>query len=553
MPQQLNEFDTDIGAEPVQHDAASEAAHDREGAMAKADLYKLASYSHKLYKQLHDDDQLEGWVQAKITKAADYIASVYHYLEYEMKFNEYGQHLDNADTLSESQKSALKARLTEAKEKMKELKKAQAAKVSSKNVDVKETAEKTSEREIEMKKKGGGTVKVKATQYKGHQSKAADKEAKKEKDLDEAKKKNGDGNLANNYPPFDKVTRGDVIAGATGKDQKGGKAVKEGKAKKCDECGKSMKLCECDPTMTYEGKVEDHHKDLVHAAAIVAGLKRRKADGKKAGTPAKADMPADIGTEVEDESMMSMPSQQPRQVHPKVKAKLEKYGKETEAMAAAVKRIHGGKDSEFQEGTKKPMSRAAKGYEKFGPEGMKKLAQAGKDGASEKELDAIRDKYNKYDESAPSAGLSKEKKSAVVKKAKAGGDIGKPGKGFDKLAKKAGGGEKGEKIAAAAMWKNIKETVAYIEEKKGIVKKDKVAKGDKLADEGNEFSGELAKAKAQHKDSFSVDGKTYPVKESSELTRMQESIARLNRSEKPALVENREVDQIRALTKILNG
>ena len=33
--------------------------------------------------------------------------------------------------------------------------------------------------------------------------------------------------------------------------------------------------------------------------------------------------------------------------------------------------------------------------------------------------------------------------------------------------------------------------------------------------EGNEFSGELAKAKMQHKDSFNVDGKTYPVKEAS--------------------------------------
>jgi len=35
--------------------------------------------------------------------------------------------------------------------------------------------------------------------------------------------KKGDGNLANNYPPYDKVTRGDVIAGATNKDQMGGK------------------------------------------------------------------------------------------------------------------------------------------------------------------------------------------------------------------------------------------------------------------------------------------------------------------------------------------
>lgn len=32
-----------------------------------------------------------------------------------------------------------------------------------------------------------------------------------------------DGNLANNYPPYDKVTRGDVIAGRLGKDQMGGK------------------------------------------------------------------------------------------------------------------------------------------------------------------------------------------------------------------------------------------------------------------------------------------------------------------------------------------
>lgn len=43
-----------------------------------------------------------------------------------------------------------------------------------------------------------------------------------------------------------------------------------------------------------------------------------------------------------------------------------------------------------------------------------------------------------------------------MKKAKAGEDIGKKGKGFEKVAQAAGGGEKGQKIAAAAMWKNIK-------------------------------------------------------------------------------------------------
>ena len=61
-----------------------------------------------------------------------------------------------------------------------------------------------------------------------------------------------------------------------------------------------------------------------------------------------------------------------------------------------------------------------------------------------------------FEKKKPSAGLSKEKKSAVVKKAQAGKDIGKKGKGFEKVAQAAGGGEKGQKIAAAAMWKNIK-------------------------------------------------------------------------------------------------
>lgn len=59
-------------------------------------------------------------------------------------------------------------------------------------------------------------------------------------------------------------------------------------------------------------------------------------------------------------------------------------------------------------------------------------------------------------EEKPSKGLSAAKKSATVKKAKAGGDIGKKGKEFDDVAQAAGGGKKGKKIAAAAMWKNIK-------------------------------------------------------------------------------------------------
>jgi hypothetical protein len=58
----------------------------------------------------------------------------------------------------------------------------------------------------------------------------------------------------------------------------------------------------------------------------------------------------------------------------------------------------------------------------------------------------------------PSAGLTKKQKSAISKKAKAGKDIGKKGKGFEKIAKAAaekyGSKERGQKVAAAAMWKS---------------------------------------------------------------------------------------------------
>ena len=60
----------------------------------------------------------------------------------------------------------------------------------------------------------------------------------------------------------------------------------------------------------------------------------------------------------------------------------------------------------------------------------------------------------------PSTGLTKKEKSKTVKKAKAGKDIGKKGKGFEEVSKKAakeyGSKEAGERVAAAAMWKNIK-------------------------------------------------------------------------------------------------
>ena len=55
---------------------------DDDGWMAKSELYKLAKYAISLHGMIQDNDNLEPWVQSKITKAADYISSVKHYMEY---------------------------------------------------------------------------------------------------------------------------------------------------------------------------------------------------------------------------------------------------------------------------------------------------------------------------------------------------------------------------------------------------------------------------------------------------------------------------------------
>ena len=69
-------------------DLEKQRPDDHEAKMAKAELYKLAQYSAKLFSLIDENDELQGWVQSKITKASDYISSVYHYMEYEQMARE---------------------------------------------------------------------------------------------------------------------------------------------------------------------------------------------------------------------------------------------------------------------------------------------------------------------------------------------------------------------------------------------------------------------------------------------------------------------------------
>lgn len=83
-------------------DSEQPKVDDHEAKMARADLYKLNEYSAKLFKMIEEDDELDGWVQAKITKASDYLSSVYHYLKYERMSELQNSSDDQVESIDES-------------------------------------------------------------------------------------------------------------------------------------------------------------------------------------------------------------------------------------------------------------------------------------------------------------------------------------------------------------------------------------------------------------------------------------------------------------------
>ena len=552
----------EMGAEPnSQPLGSSNGEVDREGAMAKADLYKLANYSHKLFKQIHDDDQMEAWVQAKITKAADYIASVYHYLEYEMKFSEYGHHLDNSDTLSEGQKMRIKEMLAEAKDKMKDLKKSQAEKVKEKKMD--EGILSGGDRPCT---ECGGTgmvyeepkpipahVKGKVAKY--NTMVKATKAAHKRMDA------NGDGVPDEEVVDeefTDKSKVGDTFKTRTGvatktdtgmkhnntsyhddgeAEEKSGKGVKshakaQSAAEKKDRAPAQKQSPKSAKTWGMKDGSKFDNRDKPKDESVAEG--KKKGDGNLANNAKPYDKVTrgDViaGRLGKDEKGGKAVKEAAKPSAGLSKAE-KSVVKEDARRVAMLTNLVAAYEAEYKTATGSNKTNLARTIMIF-----RQQLEA----ETEAERRAQDAQQRQVQEGKPSAGLSKAKKSATVKDAKAGKDIGKPGKSFDKVAKSAGGGEKGEKIAAAAMWKNIKETTAYIAEKAKATKPDFLD-----MDKDGDKKEPMKKAVA--------DKKKETVKESTDFSRMQEQLSRLNRSEKPTLVENREVDQIRALTQRLLG
>jgi len=491
MPPELDAMTPDMPPEPTgQTIGLHDGETDHEGEMAKADLYKLATYSFKLFKKIQDDDQLESWVQAKITKAADYIASVYHYLEYEMEFSEYGKKLENSDVYSESEKAEMLNKLTEARTKLAQLKIAQADKI-----------------------KENTTMKM--------------RDLINEAALSAKQKK-----IAGMEEPKDKIDAKDLA------DLRAKKKVKEGvlsgRHVECSECGGTGIVYEEPKQIPDHVKKKaadyDRKTKAMHAAS-------KRLDKNNNGIP--------DDEENLDEGWDEMEADVKKRASEKGTGKFDK--KEVKPGVTQYTRksntfTDGGDDSD----TKKAKQKAKKDKtdetygqgvyeakeEKFDAlKHVKNPTKGEKDAAKDVKRGSYADRAAMLksaeadgrlkEASKPSAGLSKAKKSAVVKDAKAGKDIGKPGKSFDKVAKAAGGGEKGTKIAAAAMWKNIKEGEMYIAEKVKAAKKDYDGNG-KVESGEDEYMGSKDKAiKA-------AMAKKETVKESADLTRMKELMTRLN-------------------------
>ena len=459
--------------QPLGADSAMPASGpDREGAMARADLYKCANYSLKLFKKLSDDDQMEAWVQAKITKAADYIASVYHYLEYEMKFSEYGKALDQSEMYSEDQKAVLKGKLMEAKEKIKALKIKQADKKDKKEQEVKEEKSSTGG-EITRSKNDKGQNVTKHTQNPDRFSDEPHTEPKSKAKSQSAAEKAGD-------KAADKA------------DEKEGKNWEK-------RFGKGS------VTRVKDGKKVDE--------ALKGGQKK---------------LDTDNDDDIDEKDLANLRAKK------KVKEASEEKCNHTDKGEKCP--VHGLKECGMYE-TVAPTKDLPKKGSKVGKEGNAygNAVRNTPDGEEIKINGKGTGDIKKESVSKPSAGMTSKEKSATVKKAKAGGDIGKPGKDFDKTAKAAGGGEKGKKIAAAAMWKgeakkNVKEAITKAKKKldKDLDEVQSPFPSRNETDPAKKAANAAVKPGTANPAMPSRNKAPEVVKESVELVRMKTLMTRLN-------------------------
>lgn len=418
---------------------------DHEAKMARADLFKLAQYSFKLFKMIQEDQELEGWVQAKITKAADYIASVYHYLEYEMKISEYGDHIENSEMYSESIRRVYVQKLEEAVKTAKKLKAVaqkdldEAFDDKAKTGDTKKTATGT------LTKTSTGVV-HKNTSYaddgdaedksgKGKKSHAKSQSAAEKKSQapkqkqspksaktwgmkDSEKFDNRDKSVAEGAKPdfldMDKDGNKKEPMKKAVADKKKNPFVKEGT---CSVCKKNP--CTCN---------------------IKEGMAPMDPDGATAPPPKGKDGQYPIVTSGPHKGKRWSPKT-PGPTNPTFKEAAAKCNHTAKGKSCPV---HGLKEcGGMYEG------------DKFDPlKHVKNPTKGEKDAAKDVKRGSYADRAAMLKSAEADGRLKKESTGDYsAKKAAAGKDIGKPGKNFSKIEKSAGGGDKGKQIAGAVLAK----------------------------------------------------------------------------------------------------
>lgn len=82
IKEELDKFsEADIPGESIPTYTPDPDKYNREGSMARSQLFKASNYADTLTKMFDDQTDLPEWVEAKITKAADYLGMVKHYME----------------------------------------------------------------------------------------------------------------------------------------------------------------------------------------------------------------------------------------------------------------------------------------------------------------------------------------------------------------------------------------------------------------------------------------------------------------------------------------
>ena len=114
------QIDEMCGVQQQSIDMGVQTHHDdHDGNMATRQMFTTAQYAVEIFDNIHDDDVFPSWIQSKMTKIADYIGVVKHYLEYDHVM---GEKLDKDDTAGDYVKDFRKSKAPQFKGKSKKKK-----------------------------------------------------------------------------------------------------------------------------------------------------------------------------------------------------------------------------------------------------------------------------------------------------------------------------------------------------------------------------------------------------------------------------------------------